>query len=375
MRKKKKNTSRIFQVQNIRFFDKILFFIIALLLILGLAFLYSASSAYSLSVYGKEYVIFLKQLIWTFIGFGFMILISFYDLEKLKEKIPIIMGITLILLVITLLLPAHKGVKRWIPLGVMNLQTSEIAKIAVIMYLSYFIDKNYSKLNNKKILKKLAVVISLILVLIILQKDIGTPFLIFSIVLMVLFVVGLKIKYIFMPLIAGVILGVIEILRHPYRIERIKVFFDPWSDFAGKSFQTIQSFIAIGSGWWFGKGPGNSVMKLKYLPESHTDFIFPIIAEETGFIGVSIIVILFMLFFTRTILISKNSSSSFLSVLSFSAGVMITFQAFFNIAMSSGLIPTKGLPLPFFSYGGSSIITNLIMVGFILNTSMKRKRL
>ena len=360
---------------DIRLFDRSLFVITIILIIIGLTFLCSSSSAISISRYHNAYVIFLKQLIWTAIAFIIMIYFSIYNLEKLRKKIPYMMILIILLLIITLFMPPIQNTRRWIPLKMINLQTSEFAKIAILLYLSHFIDKYYSKINNIKILLKPAIVISIILILIAFEPDLGTPILILITSLAVFFISGIRISHILMPVIIALPLLIIEITRHPYRKDRIEAFLNPWLDPSGKSFQLVQSLAAIGSGWWFGKGPGNSIMKLRYLPETHTDFIFPIIAEETGFIGVVVIIILFLLFFLRTLVISKRASSLFLTTLAFSCGFMITFQALFNIAMSAGLLPTKGLPLPFFSYGGSSIIANMIMVGFILNTSMRRKKI
>lgn len=376
MKIKRRRRKRFLKVNvKMRFFDKHLFFITLLLIILGLTFLASSSSAVSIARYGNAYAIFLKQLLWTIISFILMIYISIVDLEKLREKIPLIMSLTILLLIITLFMPKIQGVRRWIPLKVINLQTSEIAKIAVILYISHFIDKNYSKLNRIKFLIKPILLLLIILTLIAIQPDIGTPVIIFISVMATFFVSGIRVSYILLPIFTVMPLILVEILRHRYRIERIKTFLNPFFDPQGKGFQLSQSLAAIGSGWWFGKGPGNSIMKLRYLPESHTDFIFPIIAEEMGFIGVVIITALFLIFFIRTILIAKNCSSVFLSALSFASGFMITFQAFFNIAMSAGILPTKGLPLPFFSYGGSSIMATMILTGFILNSSLRRKRI
>ncbi|MCX7641688.1 MAG: putative lipid II flippase FtsW [Elusimicrobiales bacterium] len=362
---------RIFKITaEIRFFDKYLFLITTTLMILGLAFVCSASSALS-----NAYTIFIKQTIWTILAFFLMVYVSLLDLEKIRTKIPLIMIITIILLIITLFMPPTQNARRWIPLGLFKVQTSEIAKISVIFYISHFIDKNYSKLSNIKILIKPIIIISIILLLIAIEPDIGTPFIIFMTSVAAFFIAGIKLSYIITPILISIPIIIMEIKRHKYRIDRIKAFLNPWQDPEGKSFQIVQSLAAIGSGWWFGKGPGNSIMKLKYLPESHTDFIFPIIAEETGFIGVSLIILLFTFFFIRALIISKNSSSVFLSILAFSSAFLITFQAIFNIAMSAGMLPTKGIPLPFFSYGGSSIVTTAIMVGFILNVSMRRKKI
>lgn len=360
---------------NIRFFDYQLFTAIIILIITGLSFLYSSSSAIAISRFNDPAYYFKKQLIWSFASVIIMLFISFIEIEKLRKYIPFVLISVIFLLVITLFMPKIQNTRRWIPLGFMNLQTSEIAKIAFVLFISDYTDRNFSKLKNIKFFLKPLSVIGVMITLIALEPDLGTPALIFGCSLIILFSYGANIIHILLPLILGFIGVVIEIFRHPYRIQRIKTFLSPWDDPTGKSFQLVQSLVAIGSGWWFGKGPGNSIMKLNYLPESHTDFIFPIIAEEIGFIGITALIFIFVFIFIRGYSISKNSKNSFLSVLSYSSVLIITVQALFNIAMTAGLVPTKGLPLPFFSYGGSSIITNMILCGFILNTSLRRKKI
>ena len=371
-----KKRYRPIEIINFRYFDYQLFGIIIILTITGLFFLYSASSAYAYSMKnGDMLYYFKKQLIWVIFALFLISLTTITDLEKIRKYIPFITFATIILLIITLFMPKIQNTKRWIPLKFMNLQTSEIAKITLILYISDYIDRNYSKIKNIKYLIKPFIIISVILFLIAIEPDLGTPALIFSVVIIIFFISGVNPMYILLPVFLGIILGIYEIKRHPYRLERIQTFLSPWDDPTGKSFQLIQSLIAIGSGWWFGRGPGNSIIKLNYLPESHTDFIFPVVAEETGFIGVLIIAILFFSFFKRTLKIAINAKNIFLFYITLSSGLMITIQAFFNIAMCSGMIPTKGLPLPFFSYGGSSIISTMILCGFILNVSLRRKKI
>jgi cell division protein FtsW len=376
MRRKKNKFSSIFPKNlNIRFFDYKLFTAIIFLTLIGLSFLYSASSGLAYSKTQSTIFYVKKQLLWSVFSVGIMLFISFIDLEKARIFIPIITVITIIFLVITLFMPPIQNTRRWIPLGFMNFQTSEFAKVAFVLYLSDYIDRNYSKIRRLKFLIKPTIIIAIMLLLIALEPDIGTPALLFGIAITVFFIYGAKMMHIITPLLAGVSLIAFEIIRHPYRMERMKSFISPWNDPTGKSFQIVQSLVAIGSGWWFGKGPGNSIMKLNYLPESHTDFIFPIIAEEIGFLGVLFIICLFLYVFLRSVKIAKRSTSSFLSILTISSALLITVQALFNMAMSSGLTPTKGLPLPFFSYGGSSIITTMMLLGFILNTSLRRKNI
>ncbi|NLH39838.1 MAG: putative lipid II flippase FtsW [Elusimicrobia bacterium] len=376
MRRKKNKFSSVFPKNlNIHFFDYKLFTAIIFLTLVGLSFLYSASSALAYSKTQSTLFYVKKQLLWSVFSIGIMLFISFIDIEKARIFIPLITVITIILLVITLFMPPIQNTRRWIPLGFMNFQTSEFAKVAFVLYLSDYIDRNYSKIRRLKFFIKPTIIIALMLLLIALEPDIGTPALLFIIAIAVFFIYGAKISHIMTPFIAGISLIVLEIMRHPYRIERMKSFISPWDDPTGKSFQIVQSLVAIGSGWWFGKGPGNSIMKLNYLPESHTDFIFPIIAEEIGFLGVLFILCLFLYVFFRSVKIAKRSTSSFLSILTISSALLITAQSLFNMAMSSGLTPTKGLPLPFFSYGGSSIITTMMLLGFILNTSLRRKNI
>lgn len=376
MKKRRDPFSSVFPTKiNFRFFDYQLFTAIIILVITGLSFLYSSSSAIGISRFNDTAYYFKKQLLWTMGSVGIMLFISFIEIEKLRRYIPAVVIFVIILLILTLFMPKIQNTRRWIPLGFMNLQTSELAKIAFALFISDYIDRNFSRLKNIKYFLKPIFIIGFMIFLIALQPDLGTPALIFGAAIIILFSYGANLIHILIPFIIGVIGAAIEIIRHPYRIGRIKTFLSPWDDPTGKSFQLVQSLVAIGSGWWLGKGPGNSIMKLNYLPESHTDFIFPIIAEEIGFIGVAGIVFAFVFIFMKGYKISKNSSSSFLSILSYSSVLIITAQALFNIAMTAGLVPTKGLPLPFFSYGGSSIITNMILSGFILNASLRRKRI
>jgi cell division protein FtsW len=163
-----------------------------------------------------------------------------------------------------------------------------------------------------------------------------------------------------------------ELLRKPYRIARIKNFLSPWQDASGTGYQLVQSLLAVGSGGWLGKGLGASKLKLMYLPEPHTDFIFPVVAEELGLVGGLAIVGLFTAMLVKGSRIARNAPSLYTSLAAFGLTLVIVMQAYFNLSMAIGLIPTKGIPLPFFSYGGSSILSSMLMVGVILNVSAHR---
>ncbi|MEF3280109.1 MAG: putative lipid II flippase FtsW [Elusimicrobiota bacterium] len=366
---------------DVRFIDYKLLTAIIILTIVGLSFLYSASSAISYAKSLKNNLppttamFFKKQLLWSLIAITIMLFVVFIDLEKIRKHIPVIAILTIASLIIVLFMPKIQNTRRWINLVFFNFQPSEFAKVMFVLYISDYIDRNYSKIRRFKYLLKPFLVISIILVLIALEPDLGTPALIFISMLIIFFIYGAKTIHIITPLIIGSILIVLEINRHSYRAKRVTAFLSSFSELKETGFQLAQSLVAIGSGWWFGKGPGNSIMKLNYLPESHTDFIFPIIAEEIGFIGTTLIIFVFVYIFLRAVNIAKNSKSSFLSILTISSIIIIIIQAFFNMAMTVGMIPTKGLPLPFFSYGGSSIIVTMILMGFILNASLRRKRI
>ena len=265
--------------------------------------------------------------------------------------------------------------KRWIPLGLMKLQMSEFAKIVTVLYLADFFDRNSSHIASdpRQLLKPLGVM-GVILVLIALEPDLGTPTLIFGAAILMFFAAGVKLRFILMPIAATIPVFIFELFRHPYRLERLKTFISPWESKAGAGYQLVQSLLAVGSGGWFGKGVGASQLKLMYLPDPHTDFIFPVIAEEIGLVGSLFIVLLFLALLVKGVRIARNAPSFYTTLTALGLTLMITLQAFFNVAMATGLIPTKGIPLPFFSYGGSSILTTMIAVGIILNISAHRNQ-
>lgn len=361
----KKNKIKAEQGLNMKFFDYQLFSLITGLALFSLITLFSVTSVTS-----PKYV--QKQIIWHSISFMLMIFVTFSDLRKIREYIAFINLGVIFLLLITLFMPEVQNVHRWIPLGFMRLQTSELAKLSTILFLADYFDRNYSKINSSAFFIKPALICSVMLILIAMQPDLGTPALIFTVILFSLYSVGVKLKYILAPIALSIPLVIIELYRHPYRLIRMKTFLSPWENAQKETYQLAQSLIAIGSGGWFGVGPGASSIKLKYLPEAHTDFIFPIIAEEFGFIGSAFLIAAFIYFLKRALEISRTSADYFYSYLSAFSGFMLVFQALFNIAMTAGMIPTKGLPLPFFSYGGTSILVTMTMCGFILNAARTR---
>ncbi|HBB66183.1 MAG TPA: putative lipid II flippase FtsW [Elusimicrobia bacterium] len=374
-KRKSRPAYNIIKNRNLKYMDFSLFFIVLGLLVLGLISLFSASSIYAANK-GLDSLFYAKrQALWMLLGLGFTAVIARMDLEKMRGFIKPAVVLTVVLLAVTLVMPPIAHVRRWIPLGFMNFQMSEFAKIVLILYLADFFDRNMSHISAdpRQLFKPLGTM-SVMLALIALEPDLGTPTLMFGTALLVFFAAGVKPRFILMPIAAMVPLFILELFRHPYRLIRLKTFLSPWQDASGAGYQLAQSLLAVGSGGWFGKGLGASQLKLLYLPEPHTDFIFSVIAEELGFLGSLAIVLLFLALLIKGVRIARNAPSFYTTLAALGLTLMIVLQAFFNVAMTTGLIPTKGLPLPFFSYGGSSILSTLTAVGIILNISAHRNQ-
>lgn len=344
--------------------DKTLAIITASFVVFGLVFTYSSSAFDSTSF-------FKRQLVFDIIGLiAAVVLWQFYDrLQKIKLFRPIylIYG-TWVLLVIVLFTKPIANVHRWIDLGFFNLQPSEIAKVTLLIYVADYLSTVQGKLSkNWGLLVRPLFVTGVTLGLILVAKDIGTPFLMACVVGAMLFVSGARLKQ-----LGAVCLAVLPIVLHQlffvkYRRDRILSFLHPESDPGNNGYQLIRSFTAVGSGGWLGKGLGNSELKLEYLPAAHTDFIFSIICEEIGLIGATLVVVFFCALLTRGISLARVARNNFNSLLMFGLTLTISGQAFFNMAMAIGLLPTKGIAMPFFSYGGSSVIMTLAMMGIIMN--------
>lgn len=359
--------------RSLKYVDYPVFFIVAILLMLGLVSLFSASALYAANKGLDSLFYTQRQALYILFGLGLMAAAAKINLERLRPYIKPLVIATVILLIITLFMPPVANVRRWIPLGLMKLQMSEFAKVVLVLYLADFFDRSisHSRDNWRELLKPLGVT-ALILGLIAAQPDLGTPALLLAVTLCVCFAAGVKMRYILAPLAAAVPVFIFELFRHPYRIARLKNFLSPWDDASGTGYQLVQSLLAVGSGGWFGKGMGASKLKLMYLPEPHTDFIFPVVAEELGLVGGLFITGLFTALLLKGARIARNAPSLYTALAAFGLTLALTLQAYFNLAMTIGLIPTKGIPLPFFSYGGSSILTSMIMVGIILNISAHR---
>ena len=347
--------------------DKRLAFITFVFVCFGLIFTYS-SSAFDSSLYFK------RQLLFDILGlFAALVLSQTYS--RLQEIVkPIwLMYITWGLLVWVLFTPKIANVHRWIHLGFFNLQPSEVAKVTLVIYLADYLARWQGKLGrNWTLLLPPLVVSAITFGLMGLAPDLGTPMLMGAVLVAMLFVAGASIKHLIILFTMTIPLILYQLIFYRYRLERLLSFLNPEAQAGGAGYQLMQSFMAVGSGGWFGKGLGNSELKLEYLPAAHTDFIFSIMCEEIGLVGVLAVVSVFCWLLMRGIGLARAAKNTFHSLLIFGLTLTITMQAFFNMAMAIGLLPTKGIPLPFFSYGGSSVIMTLVMMGIIANVASRK---
>ena len=356
--------------KRIRELDSTLLALSLSMLTLGLIALYSASAIYSDHLYGTPWFFMKRQLMFSVLGLGLMTGLSRLDYKMYREYNWVIFAFTAILLIAVLFSPAVAGVKRWIRFGSFGLQPAEFAKITVILFLADYLDRKRSKVKNLRhgIGIPLAFVGSL-LVLMGLAPDLGTPSLVLLVSFAILFIGGTRVKHLAATIGVSAVLFVLEMLRMPYRRARLFSFLNPFADATGEGYQLSQSLLAVGSGGVFGNGLGASKIKLLYLPAAHTDFIFSIICEEVGLAGAAVILGLFAAFAARGFRIARRAPDLYGTLLAAGLSILITLQAFINVAMAIGLGPTKGLPLPFFSYGGSSLLVTLAAVGILLNVS------
>ena len=340
------------------------------LLSIGLVMVYSASAIWADQHLGDPLYFIKRQAIWAAISLGAMAFFSRLNYDSLKEWVWPALFVTVLGLIAALFSMPIAGVKRWVRVGPIGIQPSEFAKIASVLFMAYYLDRNRSKVESpvQGFLIPTGIV-SCLLVLIGLEPDLGTPLLMFTVAMLVLFIGGGRLKYLFSCVLCALPLVACELVKYPYRRARMMSFLSPWEDAHGKGYQLVQSLLAVGSGGWLGKGVGASKLKLMYLPTPHTDFIFPVICEELGLLGAFLVLGLFCMFLVRGMRIARTAPNLFGTLLA--AGITLTMclQAFINIGMSIGLLPTKGMPLPFISFGGSSLLGSMIGLGILLNIS------
>ncbi|QWR76841.1 putative lipid II flippase FtsW [Candidatus Magnetomonas plexicatena] len=361
-------------------FDRVLLITTMMLVFVGAVMVYSTTSIVAPSRGGTSVVSsvstslidlrYLKKHVVSVL-LGIVLMTVFYKLPlvALKRSAFVLLGLAALLL-IAVKMPfiglTVNGARRWIHIAHFTFQPSELVKPALIIFLARYLS---SKTFNPDSFKSFMIPIAMMGVLqglLLLQPDFGSSVILGIITFSLLFAARVRVKFI---LSLGILLipVVIKLIMKPYRLQRIMVFLDPWADEKNTGFQLIQSFVAFGNGGLKGLGVGKSTQKLFFLPEAKTDFIFSIVGEEIGFIGATVVVILFLIVFIRGVLITGRQKEPYLYYLSAGFTTLIGVQAVLNLSVVTGLMPTKGLPLPFISYGGTSMIMNLIEVGILLN--------
>ncbi|MDI6744045.1 MAG: putative lipid II flippase FtsW [Thermodesulfovibrionales bacterium] len=353
-----------------RWFLLITFFLLGL----GALMIYSSTAVVSPAMSKKDvtqFFYFKRHLFTMLLGFAAMFAAYRLRPEALKKAALPLLVFSFLLLVLVFVPGmgiSAGGAKRWLKLWPSTFQPSELVKLSMVIFLAKYMSAyNYKTDSFASFIKPIAIM-AVFQVIFLKQPDFGAAISLGIITLVMLFFSGMKLRYLLSMAVFALPVAV-KLIKEPYRWKRVTSFLNPWDDPQGSGFQLIQSFIALGSGGIKGVGLGESKQKLLFLPETHTDFIFSLAGEELGLIGAGVIILLFVMLFVRGIATTNRAKDSFVYYLSFGLSIMIALQALINFSVVTGMIPTKGLPLPFISYGGSSLLVNMAAVGILLNLS------
>jgi cell division protein FtsW len=355
--------------------DKVLFTVVVLLVAGGLVMVYSASAVVARSegegggLLGNPFLV--KQGAAAALGLVAMLCAMHFDYRHLKLPL-VAWGLllaTVALLVAVLFAPELNGTRRWFVFGPLSLQPAELAKLALIPFVAYHLDRKPGRVNGPELLLPVAAATGLVCGLVLLQPDLGTSALLMGTVVLMVFVAGLSWRRLALAAAVLAPVAVVALLAAPYRRQRLLAFLDPEADPLGAGYQVLQSLIAVGSGGVFGLGLGNSAQKLFFLPYPHSDFIYAIVAEELGMVGALAVVALFLVLLWRGLAAAWNAPDAFGRHLGLGLTGILVLQALINVSVAVALLPTKGIPLPFLSYGGSSLVVSMTACGMLLNLS------
>jgi cell division protein FtsW len=352
--------------------DKLLFTATLLLVCTSVVMVYSASAFISMENQGDPYLYLFKQGTWALLGLVLVPLMMRIDYRTYRQPVVIWTGLAIVVVALVAVLFGHarNGANRWLLFGPLGVQPSELAKVVVIVFIAALLERRMDRIDDPAYaLLPIGIVLAVVVALILREPDLGTSVSIVVIAAVMVFAAGIDYRY-----VAGVCLAAVPALYFllafsEYRWRRVTSFLDPWANPLGDGFQMIQSMIAVATGGIFGRGLMAGVQKLFYLPEPHNDFIYAVIAEELGFIGATVVIACFCVIAWRGLRTSLRAPDRFGAFLALGLTTMVAFQAFFNVSVVLGLLPTKGIPLPFVSYGGSSLLINLLGMGILLNVS------
>ncbi len=350
--------------------DKVLFCTTLMLVVIGLVMVFSASAMMAKYKYGSPYTFVIRQAIWAVLGLAAMTVLMQVDYRKYNHPrvvFPLVAVTTILLLAVFAMHDSH-GAHRWITLGPLSLQPSEIAKPALVLFLAWFLQNKLHMINDWRGTLIPAALPSLLFIgLIMKEPDLGTALVCAGVTALMLYLAGIHVRYLALAGAAAAPVLAYMLLFVKFRRDRMLAFLHPDADPLGKGFHTNQSLIAVGTGGVFGKGYMGGLQKLFYLPESHTDYIFANISEELGLLGALVVVSLFVVLGYRGLRAALLSQDPFARFLAFGITTTILIQAFFNISVVLALVPTKGITLPFVSYGGTSLFITLLSMGVLLN--------
>ena len=359
------------------YYDVRLLFPVLFLVGIGIVMVYSASSALAFKKFGTDYYFLKKQLLFALLGIVALIICSHFPYRLYRSLTYPLLILALIFLTATLITElGHSvgGAKRWFRLGSFSFQPSEFARFALVIYLAYSMNKKKDELKDFYVgFLPHIMVLCMFTVLIIFQPDFGSVVILVVLTWVMLFVGGVRISHLITSLVLIIPMAYFFMISADYRLKRIMSFLDPWQYSADYSYQIVHSLMAFGTGGIWGTGIGKGYQKLFYLPEPHTDFIFSVIGEELGLLGVLIILGLYILIFWRGIFIAKNCKDSFGSFVAIGLTTAIGLQVGVNMGVALGLLPTKGLTLPFLSYGGTSLLLNMASIGILMNIGTAKK--
>ncbi len=358
-------------------YDLVILMMAVALTCFGVVMVYSASSIMAAKKFHDGIYFLKRQGMYALLGFAAMAFAMRLDYHTWRQvAVPALLVCLALLLLVFIpgIGGTAKGASRWIRLPGFNFQPSELAKVALIIYMAYSLDKKQEKLKvfSTGFLPYM-VILAILLGILLKQHDMGAALTMGAVAIIMLFAAGTRPRYILGMVVLAIPFVCYLIINEAYRMRRITAFLNPWKDPMDSGFQIIQSWLAFGTGGVFGQGLGEGKQKLFYLPEAHTDFILSVVGEELGFIGVMVIAAMFFLLVHRSIRVALNAEDPFGRFLAFGIAVLIGIEAFVNIGVVTGLLPTKGLALPFISYGGSSLIITLFAVGVLLNVSSRAR--
>lgn len=355
--------------------DMWLFAMAVALVSVGVVMVYSSSAIVAGERFGDPYFFLKRQIVWAALGFGALWSAMAVDYHRLRSVVIPLLALSMVLLILVLIPPLGQeinGTRRWFRWGPVSFQPAELAKFSLVLYLAAFLDRKREVIKNFKfgVLPPL-LVSGAMAGLVLLEPDLGGSLTFVALVFCLLFLAGARVRQMGLVALSALPLIAAVVFMAPYRWRRIEAFLDPWADPRGGGFQIIQSYLALGGGGIFGRGLGESKQKLFYLPESHTDFIFAIVGEELGFVGAVAVICLLALFAWRGFRIGLRAPDFFGASVALGFTVLLASQTLVNVGVVTGLLPTKGLPLPFLSFGGSALLVTMVATGILLNISQQ----